>query len=352
MKKAMTNNTVNKNNHPRDRPEKADTTTKNNESCKTTQNGGKLMKQCNSAEQIDFQETLVKRSLNNYAPEAIHLGAEEVFKALEAFMQEYNYKAPDFRNNIQIFIHKDTKEICAVWEYGRYFLESHELLNEGFIPIGPRYVGSPEDLVNLASDALYEYELLEKTMRRKKRIPLLIVAKRAGAYISTEYTVFSPRENRFLTLSDFEVNSSEYFVSDGDTNETPESTAKKYVVVTPSKEAIAALGLDLNPFEWLRSVPHTKLDLPQLDETKFVYDDAVDFLNKLKTGSHYGFTDEIWSVLDRLEQRLTRLEHGSILKAPAYVIQGELVLIQEAYDNAKSLFKNICAERLLEFIFD
>ena len=285
----------------------------------------------------------------------IYVGLEEIVSAWERFYREYDEaitqdaitdtdadSAWDERHTFRILIHRDTKELVALEDFGRYQATLVDFLfRTRYVPL---YTHQPERAEVLTARAtrtlaLFEAELLLCARFEK---PLFLVE-----YLGTNnYRAWSLEENKFIYVYDYKEYRKAFRISEITIESLDEiKTGAGYTVCPPSKDlldAISSYDTDLDPVIWSRKMswdqwePRPEKVIRPLWAKQYtdLYEDAVRLINLSRT-TDCGYDKEF----SLLESRVARFERADELKAPDSILDSAAGLVQKSVNTIKVALK-------------
>lgn len=286
----------------------------------------------------------------------IYVGPEEIVPAWEKFYREYDAaitqdtltdtdddSAWDEQHSFRIFVHRDTKELVALEDFGRYQATLVDFLfRTRYVPL---YTHQPESAEVLTARAtrtlgLFEAELMFMNSQLEK--PLFLVQ-----YLGTNhYKAWSLAENKFIYVYDYKTYRKEFRVS-AITITSPDEILpnRGYGIIPPSKDlldAISSYDTDLDPVIWSRKMswdqwePRPEKVIRPLWAKQYtdLYEDAVRLINRSRT-TDCGYDKEF----SLLESRVARLERADELKAPDNILDSAAGLVQKSVNTIKAALK-------------
>lgn len=285
----------------------------------------------------------------------IYVGPEEIVPAWEKFYREYDAaitqdtltdtdddSAWDEQHSFRIFVHRDTKELVALEDFGRYQATLVDFLfRTRYVPLYTHQPESAEVLTARATRtlALFEAELLLCARFEK---PLFLVE-----YLGTNnYRAWSLEENKFIYVYDYKEYRKAFRISEITIESLDEiKTGAGYTVCPPSKDlldAISSYDTDLDPVIWSRKMswdqweprPEKAIRPLQAKQYTDLYVDAVHLINRSRT-TDCGYDKEF----SLLESRVARLERADELKAPDNILDSAAGLVQKSVNTIKAALK-------------
>ena len=260
----------------------------------------------------------------------IYVGLEEIVSAW------------DERHTFRILIHRDTKELVALEDFGRYQATLVDFLfRTRYVPL---YTHQPERAEVLTARAtrtlaLFEAELLLCARFEK---PLFLVE-----YLGTNnYRAWSLEENKFIYVYDYKEYRKAFRISEITIESLDEiKTGAGYTVCPPSKDlldAISSYDTDLDPVIWSRKMswdqwePRPEKVIRPLWAKQYtdLYEDAVRLINLSRT-TDCGYDKEF----SLLESRVARFERADELKAPDSILDSAAGLVQKSVNTIKVALK-------------
>ena len=286
----------------------------------------------------------------------LYTGVKEILPAWERFYREYDEavtqdaitdtdtdSAWDERHTFRLFIHRDTKELVALEDFGRYQPTMADVLFcTRYVPLHTHQPETAEALISRATRTLwlFESELLFMTSRLEK--PLFLVE-----YLGTNnYRAWSLSENRFVYVYDYKTYRKEFRVSELTVTSPDEILPNRgYGIIPPSKDlldAISSYDTDLDPVIWSRKMswdqweprPEKVIRPLQAKQYTDLYVDAVHLINRSRT-TDCGSDQEI----ALLEDRVAQFERLDELGAPDSILDSEAGLVQRSIDTIKTALK-------------
>lgn len=306
----------------------------------------------------DFMPLTEELKINpNAAKPIIYEGLTETLNGWRAYYQEYDYilrlevdSTVDItestwrnENTFQVFININTKEICAVRDFGMYdTCPSSNLFNTEYLPLFTHQLLNNEDeLKEFAEKTLNRFKKEVQKMKESAEYPLFLLWH-CGA---NNYVAWSLNENKRVFVYNYKEYRKEFSVSDTDISSLEDVKINtKYMILPPSHELIQELGLSLSPSIWERKLAYDKWEFREEKESmeeivpfafKQLYRKVLTAINKTRK-KDYGYDEEI----ARLENRMCRFEKlCQIGGAQKEFFEKEIYLIERAYDEIRGVIE-------------
>jgi len=283
---------------------------------------------------------LTRGIVNPQAQESIvYHGAVDVFNAWCDYFQQYNDSLGndnepychdwELNNIFIILIHRETREICAVRDYGRYLPEPWEYLFD--TPYLPLYSYQPVlSVEQLVKDAEYTLALFNTHMENMLSIegkPLFILQHLGG----NSYVTWSVSESIYVKIRGYKYHNDTFHYSK-DEGVTYELN-RDYQVLPPTDELIEKLGLELRSSRWMYKSEHDgwyarPIKEPVVSATtsnhKDTYMTALKLIN-LSRIKDYG-CDRDFSLL---EQAIFRYEYICEIGGPSVIMEDIAKRVEE-----------------------
>lgn len=309
----------------------------------------------------------------NAAKSVEYFGEKETFAGFSAFMEEtLHYSdacrfAPEseltycrnpegdiendwsMRNTFKAFVHMQTGAIVAIRDYGMYAPEPGDFLfRTEYVPIGlPDYPIRREALIEYAEEARgifrKETESIKEAYRGKQI--LLLYDHMAG----NDYKAWSLLENKPMYVYDYKDYRKNVFVSEIDSyTEADIKKSDRYIVVTPSREFVDALGLNLDLFiishklawECWEARPEKEDKISQYLDDEDMRSSYVIALYLINTSRRI-YVSEMQEVIYYLERRVYALEKLVLLGAPGIIIKNEYEFLRKQMKITYSRIKEL-----------
>jgi len=309
-------------------------------------------------EEDDFMPLTEDLKINpNAAKPVRYEGLNEILNGWRSYYKEYDYilclevnNAVDItectwreENKFQVFINKNTRDICAIRDFGMYDTSpSSNLFKTEYLPLFTHQpVNNERELKETAEKTLERFKNEVQKMKESAEYPLFLLWH-CGA---NNYVAWSLTENKEVYVYDYKKYRENFFISDIDIYSLEDIKINtKYEILPPSNELIQELGLSLSPSIWERKFAYDKWEYREEKENmvdivplefKPLYIKALNVINKARK-KDYGYDEEI----ARLENRVFRFERLCQLGgAPKEIIEKETYLIEKAYDAIRGIIE-------------
>jgi len=309
-------------------------------------------------EEDDFMPLTEDLKINpNAAKPVRYEGLNEILNGWRSYYKEYDYilclevnNAVDItectwreENKFQVLINKNTRDICAIRDFGMYDTSpSSNLFKTEYLPLFTHQpVNNERELKETAEKTLERFKNEVQKMKESAEYPLFLLWH-CGA---NNYVAWSLTENKEVYVYDYKKYRENFFISDIDIYSLEDIKINtKYEILPPSNELIQELGLSLSPSIWERKFAYDKWEYREEKENmvdivplefKPLYIKALNVINKARK-KDYGYDEEI----ARLENRVFRFERLCQLGgAPKEIIEKETYLIEKAYDAIRGIIE-------------
>ena len=305
------------------------------------------------------EKNMIKQMILNHVPirdpEApktiIYRGMSEIIPAWEAYYRDFDafithdyqdsadtdLSAWDEKNSFRIYIHRDTRDMIALRDFGMYQPQLVDILfHTPYLPIYSHQPETAAELIERANRTLTQFEEeVQKMFSVYPAKPLFLTE-----YLGTNhYRAWSLTESKDVYVYDYKTYRKNFNISEVTITSLDEiHPNREYKIIPPTKDlidAIATYDTDLNPVIWSRKMSWDAWDLrpekiPVSLNTKplaGLYATAVSLINLSRT------TDCGLDLLfAQLEDRVERLERLDSLMAPDTILASEADMVQQTVD--------------------